>query len=312
MEKDKLYKYFANAASEAERSDIRRWVEASPENYRVFLAERKFYDTASMIAGDFEPEAAPERTERRRPLFIRWFGRVAAAVVLVALTLVAEHTLTPAPAAPVPPLTAMTVPAGQRLHIELSDGSTVWLNSNTTLRFPDSFAENSRRVEVEGEAYFTVAKDASRPFSVGTAHGDVVVTGTEFNVEDYPGSGEFKLSLVEGSVNFVSPDTCCTLAPGENISLTGNTYSKGRVECVELEWVRGIISFREQPLRDIIARFEKYYGVTVNFERPEIGEVCFTGKFYLDDGIEHALNAIRHDIRFDYEGDRDFRTITIK
>lgn len=314
MDKARLYRYFSSSADDAERSEIRRWVESSPENYETFVAERRFFDAATLI-GDLmqEEEAAASPVSIRRPR--RILARVAGFAACIALALgcvKADRMFRQSTLEAEAPMYALTVPAGQRLKVDLSDGSSVWLNSNTTLRFPGVFAHDRRDVEIEGEAYFTVAKDVERPFTVSTSYGNVEVTGTEFNVEAYKEAGAFRLSLVEGGVKYSSPDTCYTLAPGENITVGNGDVKKGEIVFEDLEWVHGIVSFSNMPLKDILGRFEKYYGVKVDFSRPDISDVRFSGKFYLEDGIEHALNAIRHDVGFGYEADKDFRRITIK
>ena len=312
MEKDNLYRYFSGAAGEAERSDIRRWVEASDENRRRFMDERKFYDIVSMLdVEDSASERVMLHTVRRSRLRI-WVSRVAAAFVAVLITLGVQRYIGFGAVEDLP-MQQISVPAGQRLNIVLADGTSVWLNSNSTMRFPGAFIGKDRHVDIDGEAYFAVAKDTDHPFTVGTKHGDVHVTGTKFNVDAYTASPDFSVSLVEGSVNFDSGSHVYGLVPGRRLSRTdAGTFAVSDVEPETLEWVRGIISFRQLPLTDIIARFEKYYGVSVEMRRPDIADVRFSGKFYLDEGIEQALNTLRHDIRFEYESDKTNRHIIIK
>lgn len=310
MEKETLYRYFGGEATDAERAAIRRWVEESPGHYSDFLRERRFFDTASVIAPELSRSTATVPVPRWRRRLRTVAAAAAGAVIAVCVTLTVERAT--APAAP-SPILAMAVPAGQRMKIDLADGTSVWLNSNTRISFPEAFGAHSRRVSIDGEAYFTVAKDADHPFTVETSYGDVVVRGTEFNVEAYSDANMFNLSLVEGAVDFHRQNRTVSLTPGRVLTVAGDgSLGYADVEPTALEWVHGIVSFRDMPLRDIIGRFEKYYGVKVAFDRPDIADVRFSGKFYLEDGIEHALNTIRHDVRFTYEADRDFRRITIK
>ena len=312
MDKARLYKFFSSQANDAERSEIRRWVESSPENYETFLAERRFFDAATIIGDIMDEKKSAAAPVRRSSRILSRVAGIAACLAVGVGSVALDHSLHTTEAMAEVPYTTLTVPAGQRLKVDLGDGSSVWLNSNTTMRFPGVFACDSRHVEIDGEAYFSVAKDSARPFTVGTAYGSVEVTGTEFNVEAYKKAATFSLSLVEGGVKYEAPEGCYMLEPGENITVSGGVVTKGRLATEDLEWVHGIVSFSDMALRDIIARFEKYYGVDVDFCRADIADVRFSGKFYLEDGIEHALNTIRHDVGFSYEADKDFRLITIK
>lgn len=312
MQKELLYRYFSGVASDDERHEIRRWVEASDENRSLYMTERKFYDIVNMLDTDESVSNRLLMNPARRSRLRIWVSRVAAAAIAVLLTL-GIQMYTGSKADTQLPMQQISVPAGQRLNIVLADGTSVWLNSNSTLRFPGAFTGKERHVYIDGEAYFAVAKDREKPFTVGTGHGNVNVTGTKFNVDAYSSSSDFSVSLVEGSVNFDSGSRVYNLTPGNCLSRTdAGTFIMGEVQPERLEWVNGIMSFRQLPLSEIIARFEKYYGVSVDMQRTDIADVRFTGKFYLDEGIEQALNTLRHDIQFEYESDKTNRRIIIK
>lgn len=313
MEKEHLYRYFSGAASEDERHEIRRWVEASDENRNRFMDERKFYDIVSLLEADESAPAAAVGPRRGRGWLRVFTAAAAAAAIAVVATLGVQAVLQTQMAEAVLPMQQITVPAGQRISLVLADGTAVWLNSNSTMRFPGAFTGGERRVEIDGEAYFAVAKDASKPFTVTTVRGDVRVTGTKFNVDAYSASSDFAVSLVEGSVSFAAGDRVYDLTPGKRLTATsGGAFVTGAMDPETLEWVNGIISFRQLPMDEILARFEKYYGVSVEMRRPDLAKERFSGKFYLDEGIEQALNTLRHDVRFEYESDKDNRHIIIK
>lgn len=314
MDKDLLYRYFSGCVSDDERHVVRCWVESSDENRRRFFEERKFYDIINVL--DVAKPAQTEVTRRReRRGWLRMFATaVAAALIGVVATLgVRLVTETVGASAEQMPMQQITVPAGQRINLVLADGTSVWLNSNSTMRFPGEFRGEERRVEIDGEAYFAVAKNPEKPFKVATGRGEVRVTGTTFNVDAYSASSDFAVSLVEGSVSFATADCVYDLTPGKRLSATTDGgFVTDDMDPEMLEWVNGIISFRHLPMDEILARFEKYYGVSVEMQRPDIAKERFSGKFYLDEGIEQALNTLRYDIRFEYESDKDHRHIIIK
>ncbi|MEE1206966.1 MAG: FecR domain-containing protein [Muribaculaceae bacterium] len=308
MNKDFLYRYFSGQCSDRERADIRRWVESGPEALETYMRERRFYDTAMCLAPD-EAQSAPVR--RRTPRMLRWTATVAAAAVVAVVSIFAYRFVAATPSMD-SPMQTLVVPPGQRLQLTLADGTSVWLNSQTTMRFPGVFASDSRHVEIDGEAYFQVAKDADRPFTVGTKAGDVRVTGTTFNVDAYRTSPTFSLSLVEGSVSLATPKRTFRLTPGQSLELdTAGTIRAHALNSEQLEWVDGIVSFRNMRMADILSRFEKYYGVTVEIRNQTVAAAQFSGRFYLDEGIVHALNVLQRDIQFSYTQDKDRRHIII-
>lgn len=312
MEKDILYRYFAGNATDDERAQIRRWVELSPDNYSEFIKERRMFDLTSMLIDEVAPAETSNTSTWRIGRFAKWAGRAAAAVaLLVAGAGIGRIAVQTEPEAA--PMNQISVPAGQRLNLVLSDGSDVWLGSNSTIKFPGDFRGDSRRVELDGEAFFSVAQNKQRPFHVSTSHGEVVVTGTKFNIDAYSASSDYSVTLTEGSVTFVCESGSYALEPGRRI--VGKADGSIAFESTQTntpDWVCGIVSFHNLPFNDIMKRFEKYYGVEIDFIRPDIAHECFSGKFYIDDGIEQALNTLKHDIKFDYDIDRDFRHINIK
>lgn len=113
------------------------------------------------------------------------------------------------------PLQKLSVPAGQRINIELADGTVVWLNSRTSIQYPAVFNGKERKVSINGEAYFEVAHNRKQPFIVETPKGQVEVTGTKFYVEAYSDNNDFVTSLIEGSVNVTKDDKLITLRPSQ-------------------------------------------------------------------------------------------------
>src|SRR5690606_34418045 len=127
-------------------------------------------------------------------------------------------------------LLSLTTPKGGTYQLTLADRTRIWLNANSTLHYPSRFTGSSREVTISGEAYFSVAKDAGRPFRV-TSNGQVVqVLGTEFNVSAYPDDDETKTTLVEGSVRLEAGGAAVELVPGEQGVRTGNRLTKLTVD----------------------------------------------------------------------------------
>lgn len=302
------------ATTSEEDREVRLWVEASESNREQFIKTRKFYDLASM-AYVMNPEAEPQANRSRTRLtryarFYRYCAAVIIAVIAAGVWFFFRNADTVE--TNYPNLQALEIPAGQRLFIELADGTTVWLNSNTRLEFPGKFDKGERLVSIDGEAYFEVAKDSLHPFVVRTPHGNIEVKGTTFNVDAYSNSHAMIVNLIEGKVEIEKEGKRRTLDAGQRLVLEKSRAHLDDLHEEDLEWVDGIVSFYQLPLRDILQRFEKYYGVHVSYLSKEYPDSRFSGKFYIDEGIEQALKTLQRDMDFVYEIDKDRRNVIVK
>jgi|GEM_PF-790826 len=202
------------------------------------------------------------------------------------------------------------VPKGILHEISLSDGSKVLLNSDSKLVFPTHFSGKSRRVELEGEAYFEVQKSAV-PFIVKTAAMQITVTGTSFNVNAYQDNTAFQTTLVEGSVKINIPDKpdTYTLNPGNNFSLSkyADEISIQKVNTEKYtSWMRGELIFRNQPLDEIFTTLKRWYDFDIEYTKPAIRTMRFTGSVEKKRPLVYFLNQIRSvtEIKYRHDGER--------
>ncbi len=172
----------------------------------------------------------------------------------------------------------LEVPIAADYQLRLSDGTVVYLNSETTLRYPAVFAGNERKVYLEGEAYFEVAKDPEHPFKVIVGQLEVEVLGTHFNVNAYPGQSGIATTLAEGKVRVADKGQEVVLNPGEQAWATKNSLQVREVEVQEFtSWKDGLFRFRQMPLEEIMTQVYRWYGVKANFADKELAEITFTG-----------------------------------
>lgn len=154
---------------------------------------------------------------------------------------------------PQPVTQKLSVPAGQRAHIVLPDGSKVWVNAGSTLTYPSIFGEE-RRVKLNGEAFFEVAK-GTLPFIVSTGKVDIKALGTQFNVFNYP-SEELTVALLEGSVRVYHPEQeqqGVLLSPEQQLTATANgRFLVGSITKDPIIWKDGLYAFDKQKLKDIL------------------------------------------------------------
>jgi ferric-dicitrate binding protein FerR (iron transport regulator) len=315
MDKEILYRFFGGNASLKEEMQIREWMESSSGNRRVFFHERKLFDAITLFA-DEKTVGKPTAKPPVRPYpVIRELAKIAA---IIALTLggsfwYRQMQKTDEPVA----MQTIFVPAGQRVNITLPDGSNVWLNARTHLTYPVSFNSKDRTMELDGEAYFEVAKNEHKPFIVQTAQGIVEVLGTDFNLEAYSSREEFETTLMKGRVKIKLNGS----VGGEEVWLTPDKKAvlkdgKLQVEPVDdytsYRWREGLICFKNESFVSIMDDFEKYYGVSVRVKNQKVLQSFYTGKFRYTDGVDYALRVLQKDIPFTYSRDDENQIIYIK
>ncbi|WP_276483735.1 FecR family protein [Paraflavitalea pollutisoli] len=172
----------------------------------------------------------------------------------------------------------VTVPKGGVFNILLADGTKVWLNNDSELKFPVSFTGTERRVILSGEAFFEVAKNAQRPFVVELPDSkSITVLGTVFNTRAYKEEKEFTTSLVEGSVQLSSLDNTrprgsrtLTLRPGQEATQQrGTTVMTARTPRLLLDsysWRTGLFHFEDEPIQDVMNQVARWYNISVVYE----------------------------------------------
>ncbi|WP_018337599.1 FecR family protein [Butyricimonas synergistica] len=202
----------------------------------------------------------------------------------------------------------MRVPVGEFYQLALSDGSKVWLNSMTELRFPVTFTGEERRVYLTGEAYFEVAHDSKYPFIVETEKGmEVKVYGTEFNMNTYR-ENMVQTVLVKGKVGIRVDDTGkeVMLAPGQIAEYEEKTGTV-RVEEVDpyryIAWRDGEFVFERETIEEIMERLSRWFDVKVSYENESLKRKRFTGVISRYEDIEQVLRLIEGPatLRFEVE-----------
>lgn len=175
----------------------------------------------------------------------------------------------------------LKVPRGGEFKVVLEDGTEVFLNSDSELKYPVRFVGNERRVYLSGEAYFEVKKNKEKPFFVELNSSVIEVTGTSFNVRSYRDESDIKTTLVEGEVNFLSATKeSVTLFPGEQGTLNkAGQLSKQVVDTyLYTAWKDGVFVFKQERLEDIMNVVARWYDVNVFFANESQKEVTFSGR----------------------------------
>ena len=202
----------------------------------------------------------------------------------------------------------LEIPRGGEYSLTLADGTKVWMNADSKLKYPISFLEDRRVVYLEGEAYFEVAKDASKPFIVSTTSGDISVLGTQFNVKNYAEDKTIYTTLVEGSVLFRGTTNRETiLAPGQQIIFSPE-YGTQELKQVNvnnfISWKDNLFQFEELSLEDIMKTLSRWYDVTVSYDKEELKQLQFSGNLDKYSNIESFLKLFEVGARIEFKVDK--------
>ncbi|RTE55477.1 FecR family protein [Arenibacter aquaticus] len=196
----------------------------------------------------------------------------------------------------------LTIPRGGQFHLVLSDGTEVWLNSESQLKYPVYFKKGkTREVElVYGEGYFAVSPSTEHEgskFVVSNQSQEIEVLGTEFNMKAYKGDINIYTTLVEGKVVVSTTNGKRELLPSQqaNLNLNDNSMDIASVNVYnEISWKDGVFSFRRKPLGEIMTVLSRWYDMDVVFENPDLEKAGFNGVLDKDQNIEDILNTIKN------------------
>lgn len=201
----------------------------------------------------------------------------------------------------------VTTPRGGQYYAVLSDGSKVWLNAASSIKFPSSFKGDSREIEITGEIYLEVAQNVKQSFVIKTGDTEVQVLGTSFNINAYTDEDAVRTTLVEGSVKVKAVGKELVLKPGQQASVTYKDHSlvKSTVQTDEvLAWRSGIFNFNNADIKAMMRQISRWYDVDVVYEG-QIPERIFEGKMQRDIPLSSALKILElNKINFRVEGKR--------
>lgn len=204
----------------------------------------------------------------------------------------------------------ISTPRGGQYQVTLSDGTRVWLNASSSIRFPVTFKGTERKVEITGEAYFEVAKNKARPFKVVASSSEIEVLGTHFNVNAYDDEAEIETTLLEGLVKVSVPSipgrqTPRFLQPGQQAGIDKN----GRINVLNnadtegaVAWKNGWFHFKNADLKTILRQIARWYDVDIEYK----GNVNlhFTGQLTRNDNVSKVFEklALTGEVRFKIDG----------
>ncbi len=203
----------------------------------------------------------------------------------------------------------LITPKSKVFNITLSDGTKVWLNASSAIRYPVQFISSSRRVYLSGEAFFEVAENADLPFIVSTDKMDIEVTGTSFNVMAYPNDNSIEATLVEGEVIVRASKRNLMLTPGTQARLdkTTNDLSTQDVDTeLYTSWKEGMYIFRYENIRNVMTKISRWYDSEIIFDDTINEKLHFSGTLHKYNDLRQTLNIIEltANVKFEILGKR--------
>lgn len=197
----------------------------------------------------------------------------------------------------------LVTPNNTAFILTLSDGTKVWLNGSTKLRFPHKFRADKREVFLEGEAYFEVVKNPKSPFIVTAGTQRTEVLGTSFNIEAYPETDIISTTLLSGSVRLSNDQSSVVLMPDEQSRLL-NGNSGFNVEAVDAEktiaWTRGYFVCDGLKLNSILMKLERWYGIDIEYNDNIVNQLEFQGNIPRYKNIKDVLTIIENSCELEF------------
>lgn len=199
----------------------------------------------------------------------------------------------------------LSTPTGGQYNIVLADGTKVYLNAVSSIKYPTQFNGDQRIVELDGEAYFEVAKNKNKPFIVKSGDQDIEVLGTHFNVHAYDNESVVKTTLLEGSVAVNYKNQKAILKPGQQSNVS-EKFNKITIKQVDTEaaiaWKNGRFKFDNADLKTVMRQLERWYGIKVEY-RGDVSDVRFNGGTFMNKNLSEVLKVLElSNIKFKVEG----------
>lgn len=309
---EQLDKYFLGELSDTEKAILFDQIESSPKNKTEFIRMQNTVTISKLAEQSKDNEWAAQKmkeleTSINRKQIRRFYLNAAKYAAVIAILLANIWLLTDKfiPEEKLPLYTQIEVPKGQRIYMTFQDGTEAWLSPRSVIRIPSEFSKDERSVELDGEGFFSVTKDAKRPFIVKTQQYNIKVLGTKFNVFAYSKSKRFETNLVEGRVqvfNNNDPQENIILQPNEMVALTNGNLIKSMASFNNEDYLEsGIFYFSNKKFSEILDYLTLWYNVKFSIKDSAKIDQYVSGKFRQSDDIERILKALQGVHHFKYK-----------
>lgn len=316
MNEELLIRFLTHHCSSEDLNIIHDWIAADPANAKWLFEiehvwslkdELRFSDKKEIEAAynrfitHIQKKEKPTfKKKKQRSVSFSWFRYTAAAVLILILGINLYLPTDETPAE----INVIEVPNGQRASVTLSDGTKVWLNSQSKLTYPAKFPTQKRVVRLEGEGFFEVAHNAKSPFCVESSLIQVQVLGTKFNIKSYPNEPSL-VTLAEGKVEVIANNkqSKITLKPNEQVIYsikTGMRLAQHVTVNTVKSWTTGEIAYSNKTLKEIASDLERQFDVQIIITDPILASATFTCHFKKATPIAEVLNLLKETRDIDY------------
>ncbi len=332
-----IIKHLDNPLSGEDLNDLLNWIKADTLHLKHYLELKDIWYSGELVDSREDIDEKDlirfrekyHLNEARRVMstkMIRILTQIAATVLLAFLLSLSWRWLTTDKGSDTlidKGSLQILIPKGQKGQLTLNDGTRVWLNSNSILRYPTDFGNGSRGIILDGEAYLEVAKDPAHPFILETSSVTLKVLGTRFNVKCYSKENTVETTLIEGSLEilsgnsgvrrmkpvtlkpnekaiFLKPDNQISIAeldiPAKKENKPNRRVRKSPMSITQVEsiisWKDNHLIFRDESFEQIATKMESWYGVEIRIEDEKLKNFRFTGKFIYNETIEQVMEVI--------------------
>ena len=305
--------YLSGKATDEEISNLEDWIKLSTQNREYYLQIKNIWESSGnqFNPSDILTEKALQNVvcqfDKQQPGFWYYWQRVAAILVIPliigGIAWGSFHGFGGKSDS-----AEVTAAYGTRSALKLADGSKVWLNSGSSLTYPDKFVNHKRIVKLVGEAYFEVHSDKSQPFIVEAKSVSVTATGTKFNVEAYAKSNKIQVSLASGKVSVKklsdenNASTIATLTPNQHLiydTETDQNVIENEDVYKYIAWKDGKLIFRNESLSEIADKISQLYNVDIELQGKNLEDYKFRATFQ-DESLGEILKLLKLSSPIDY------------
>jgi ferric-dicitrate binding protein FerR (iron transport regulator) len=312
-----IYKSLDGVLASSEEQELKDWRQVSDENEKTYISVKVAWQNAEKVVDvpeidlDAEFDLLQDRIEieddekvisiqrlERKPIRSRWLTIAASIVVLFGTSFFFKDVLFGSK--------WIEVNSGENIQtLILADNSEVLLNKNTRFWYPKEFTENQRLVRLEGEAFFKVSRNESKPFIIETQDEKVKVLGTSFNLRSHPEESEASLYVATGKVSFEIKQggEQLILKPGNEGVFSRKTKTLQKLEkgsLNALSWVKKELIFDDTPLKEVVKELKNHFNVSLTLESAGIERCTFTGKFK-EESLSDVLGTLTLVLRLEVE-----------
>jgi len=239
-----------------------------------------------------------------------WYSIAAAVIILIGIGAVSFNNWWQNTDEPAIAQVVKSTAFGKKMTLQLSDGTKIYLNSGSRIEFPERFVGNTREVLLDGEAFFEVEKDSTKPFVIKSNGVQTTVLGTSFNVNSFGENSEIKVSVRSGKVKVNSIEDGVIIGAHQQAVFDKKTKNihKETINSNDLfAWKDGVLQFSDQPMSEVVKILERWYGVNFRFENQTIAN-CHLSATYKNEPLTAVLESIiytKKGLKYQYVNDRE-------